>query len=81
MSYKHEYHIYVVCKASQIVTLNHEEEALSYHEVDEIYDNEHYQIYDITDNVPVGHIDAEPDDYEMFRSINKMIKEYETNLK
>ena len=75
--YKNEYVFYVICKASQLVTMDHGSKSIGYHEVDEIYDNEHLQIYDVTNNCPVGHIDHTPDDEEMYQLAHKMIMEYE----
>lgn len=76
--YKNRYQIYVVCKASQVVTLDHDGRTLNYHEVDEIYDNEHLQIYDATNECPVGHIDNNlHDDEELYRLAHEMITEYE----
>lgn len=79
--YKNEYVHYVICKAAQVVTLDHDNKTLDYHEVDEVYDNEHLQIYDVTNNCPVGHIDHTPDDEEMYELTHKMIMEYEEKQK
>lgn len=69
--------MYVVCKAAQVVTLDHDRNTLNYHEVDEVYDNEHLQIYDITNNRPVGHIDYIADDKEIYNLAHQLISKYE----
>lgn len=74
------YVFYVVCKAAQVVSLDHYNKTLNYHEIDEIYDNEQLQIYDVTNNCPVGHIDCIYSDEEMYDLAHKMITEYETSL-
>ena len=75
--YKNDYHTYVVCEAAQVVTLDHDHNTLNYHEVDELYDNEYLQIYDITNNRPVGHIDYIADDKEIYNLAHQLISQYE----
>ena len=78
--YQNEYYFYVVCRASQVVTLNHEEKTLGYHDIDEVYENEHLQIYDVTNKYSVGHIDWQSDDEGMYELAYEMITEYEEKL-
>ena len=68
----------MVTKASQIISLNHEEELIEYHEIDEIYENEHAQVYDTTNGVPLGSVDY-TDDEDMYYQIRQMILTYEGN--
>lgn len=76
--YKNKYQIYAVVRASQIIELNHDNEEVEYGSIDEIYENEHVQIYDVTNNIPVGHVNWYGDDEDMYEEIHQAITEYES---
>lgn len=77
MKYKNKYELYVIVRASQTIKLDHENTSVEYEGIDEIFENEHVQIYDVTNGKPVGDVDWYGDDVEMYEEIDIAIMEYE----
>lgn len=75
--YKNQYEVSVIVRARQTVTLDHEDKTLCYGAVDDIIENEYFQIMDATNIVPVGEVEADMDE-EVYEAIHKKITAYES---
>lgn len=53
-----------------MVELDEEEKTLEYHNVDEIYENDYIQVFDVTNIIPVGHVEFDGDDEEMYEKVH-----------
>lgn len=79
MSYKNEYHLLAIVKASQSLTMDYEKDLIEYGSIEEIYETLHVDIYDITNQTTVAQVQCDDcGEEEMMERVHKTILEYET---